>query len=194
MIREELDGARYPLELETFRTTRTGLQLLLRPVKASDGPLLEGLMHGLSDESLHARFFTRQREVPYQQIPELAAVDYSRAMAIAAVIMNSETPQEEFLGVGRYHINPRANTAWISIAVRDDFHNQGIGQALLSYLSHLARRRGLLGFTAAVLAGNKPILRILEQGGFEIKKQPLEGIVMLNLMFRKPGDPLSFSP
>ena len=194
MIREDHDGAPYPGGLETFCTTRTGLRLFLRPIKATDGPLIEGLMHGLSDESLYARFFTRQREVPYQLIPELAAVDYSRAMAIAAVNMKDEAPQGEFLGVGRYHVNPRTNTALLSIAVRDDFHNQGIGQALLSYLSLIARHQGLLGFTAAVLAGNKPVLRILEQGGFEIRKQPLEGIVMLNMMFRKPGDPLSFSP
>lgn len=188
------ETSRYPAELEAFRNTKTGLELFLRPIKVSDETLLRDLLDGLSDESLYTRFFTRQREVPYGQIPELVAVDYRRAMAIAAVIIKGETPQEEFIGVGRYYINPRKNTAWISIAVRDDFHNQGVGQVLLSYLTGIARRQGLLGFTAAVLSGNKPIIRVFEQGGFIMRRQTLEGTIMLNMMFRKPGDPLSFSP
>jgi hypothetical protein len=39
MIREELDGSHYPGELETFRTTRTGLQLFLRPITLPEGQL-----------------------------------------------------------------------------------------------------------------------------------------------------------
>ena len=192
---EERNEGRYPEELETRRKTKTGLELFLRPIKVSDEPLLRNLMHALSDKSLYTRFFTKWREMLEGQLPDLAMVDYERAMAIAAIAIKDEMPEkEEFIGVGRYHTNPGQQTAVIAFAVRDDYQGQGIGQVLLSYLTDLARRQGLLGFTAAVLAGNKPILRILEQGGFEIKKQPLEGIVMLNLMFRKPGDPLSFSP
>lgn len=180
----ESNEGRHPGELATYRKTKTGLELFLRPIKASDEPLLRDLMDSLSDESLHSRFFTKRREVPYEQLPDLAAVDYERAMAIAAIVVQDERPEkEEFVGVGRYHINPRQQTAVVALAVRDDYQNQGIGQTLLTYLTELALRRGLLGFTAAVLADNDAMLHVFEKAGFERKKPMIQGVVMLSLMF-----------
>ncbi len=174
----------YPEEIETRRKTKTGLELFLRPIKVSDEPLLRDLMDSLSDESLHSRFFTNRRELPYGQLPDLAAVDYDRAMAIAAVVVKGERPEkEEFVAVGRYHINPKQQTAVVAFAVRDDYQNQGIGQTLLTYLTELALRQGLLGFTAAVLAGNEAMLHVFEKAGFERKKQMIQGVAMLSMMF-----------
>ena len=183
---EERNVGRYPEELETRRKTKTGLELFLRPIKVSDEPLLRDLMHGLSDKSLFTRFFTRWRELLEGQLPDLAMIDYERAMAIAAIAIKDEMPEkEEFIGVGRYHINPKQQTAVIAIAVRDDYQNQGIGQVLLSYLTDLARRQGLLGFTAAVLADNEAMLRVFAKGGFEMKKEMVEGVAVLKMMFKQ---------
>ncbi len=180
----ESNEGRYPEELETCRKTKTGLELFLRPIKVADEPLLRDLMNSLSDESLYTRFFTKRREVPYEQLPDLAAVDYERAMAIAAIVIKGGMPEkEEFVGVGRYHINPKQQTAVAAFAVRDDYQNQGIGQTLLTYLTELALRRGLIGFTAAVLADNDAMLHVFEKAGFERKKQMIQGVVMLSMMF-----------
>ena len=54
--------------------------------------------------------------------------------------------------------------------VRDDYQNKGIGTALLSYLTYLAKREGLMGFTAEVLVENKPMLHLFEKMGFDIQK------------------------
>ncbi|HOD35735.1 MAG TPA: GNAT family N-acetyltransferase [Syntrophales bacterium] len=180
----EPNEGRYPEELETRRKTKIGLELFLRPIRVGDEPLLRDLMDSLSDESLYTRFFTKRREVPYGQLPDLVMVDYERAMAIAAIVVKGERPEkEEFVGVGRYHINPRQQTAVVAFAVRDDYQNQGIGQTLLSYLTELALRRGLVGFTATVLAGNEAMLHVFEKAGFERQKQTIQGVTLLSLMF-----------
>ena len=169
---EVQDKERYPEELATCRKTKTGLELFLRPIKVSDEPLLRDLMHGLSDKSLYRRFFTKWRAMLEGQLPELAIVDYERAMAIAVIPMkNGMLEKEEFIGVGRYYINPEKHTAVIAFAVRDDYQNQGIGQVLLSCLTDLARRQGLLGFTATILADNETMLHVFAKGDFEIKKE-----------------------
>ena len=187
---EEQDEGRYPEELETCRKTKTGLELFLRPIKVSDEPRLRDLMDSLSDESLHTRFFTKRREVPYGQLPGLAMVDYQRAMAIAAIAIKDEMPEkEEFIGVGRYHINPKQQTAVVAFAVRDDYQDQGIGQVLLQYLTELAPRQGLLGFTASVLAGNEAMLHVFEKAGFERKKQMIQGVAILSMMFSQGASP-----
>ena len=51
----------------------------------------------------------------------------------------------------------------MAFAVRDDMQNRGIGTELLSYLILLAKREGLLGFTAEVLAENRPMLHVFEK-------------------------------
>jgi len=183
---EERNEGRYPEELETRRKTKTGLELFLRPIKVSDEPLLRNLMHALSDKSLYTRFFTKWREMLEGQLPDLAMVDYERAMAIAAIAIKDEMPEkEEFIGVGRYHTNPGQQTAVIAFAVRDDYQGQRIGQVLLSYLTDLARRQGLLGFTAAVLADNEAMLHVFAKGGFEMKRQMIEGVAILMMMFKQ---------
>jgi len=70
--------------------------------------------------------------------------------------------------------------------VGDDYQNRGIGRELLSYLTHLAKRQGFLGFTADVLE-NKSMLHLSEQMGFDIEKRGAEGVYELKMGFGRRG-------
>jgi len=59
----------------------------------------------------------------------------------------------------------------------------GIGTEMLSYLTYLARRHGLLGFAAEVLIENKPMLRVFEKMGFDMKKSVGSGVYELHMTF-----------
>jgi hypothetical protein len=48
----------YPEHLETYRTTKTGLKIFLRPVKISDEPLLKDFFYSPSDNSRYRRFLS----------------------------------------------------------------------------------------------------------------------------------------
>ena len=85
--------------------------------------------------------------------------------------------------LGQYYIDEITHTAEIAFAVRDDCHNKGIGAELLSYLTYLAKKQGLLGFTAQVLIGNEPMLRLFEKAGFDIEKRMDAGSYLLKMMF-----------
>ena len=74
--------------------------------------------------------------------------------------------------------------AEVAFAVRDDYQGKGIGTELLSYLTYLGRREGLLGFTAEVLAENKPMMHVFEKGGFDIRKTLDAGVYELKMAFR----------
>jgi RimJ/RimL family protein N-acetyltransferase len=108
-------------------------------------------------------------------------------MAIVAVVDEGQKGHEKFVGVGRYYIYPDRQSAEIAFAVRDDYQNRGIGQELLSYLTYLAKRQGLLGFTAEVLAANEPMLHVFEKGGFEMQRRTIAGLVELKMMFKQEG-------
>lgn len=172
----------YPEELETYRTTKTGLTLFFRPIKISDEPLLKDFIHSLSDQSLYRRFMTARYDMPHERLQELVVIDYTKEMAILAVI--GEMGKEKIVGVGRYYIDEETHTAEVAFAVRDDYQNQGIGTELLSYLTYLAKRQGLLGFTAEVFSDNLPMLHVFEKGGFIIERRTMAGITELKMMFR----------
>ncbi len=48
----------YPNQYGMSTTTKGGLNLLIRPIKPADAPLLEGLFNTLSEQSVYYRFFS----------------------------------------------------------------------------------------------------------------------------------------
>ncbi|MBW1614073.1 MAG: GNAT family N-acetyltransferase [Deltaproteobacteria bacterium] len=173
----------YPEDLETYRTTETGLEILLRPVKISDEPLLKDFVYSLSDQSLYRRFISRRTDMPHEFLQKFVIIDYAEEMAIFAVLKHAK--KEEIIGVGRYFIDKNTHTAETAFAVRDDFQKRGIGTELLKYLTYLAQKQGLLGFTAEVLVENRPMLHIFQKMGFDMQKRISSGVYELRMMFRE---------
>ena len=171
----------YPEDLEAWKTTRTGLGILLRPVKISDEPLLKDFFYSLSDESMYQRFISARRDIPHQELQKFAAVDYFQKMVLVATV--EEDGIESICGLGQYGINSDMFTADVALVVRDDCQNHGIGGELLAYLTYLAKRQGLLGFTAEVLAGNDPVFHLFKKMGFAVSKRRDSGVYELVAMF-----------
>ena len=172
----------YPEHLETYRTTKTGIKLKLRPVKISDEELLKDFFYSLSDQSLYRRFISTRKDMPHERLQEMVVIDYTKEIVILAVIEQNE--KEVVVGVGQYGIQEFQHWAEVAFAVRDDYQYKGIGQVLLSYLTQIAKRNGLLGFTAEVLVENKPMLHLFEKMGFNIEKRSSAGVYELKMEFR----------
>lgn len=172
----------YPEHLEVYRTTKSGLEIFLRPVKISDEPLLKEFFYSLSENSLYRRFISVRKDMPHERLQEFVVIDYTRQMVILAVIQRGE--KEEVVGVGQYAMDEVTHTAEVGFAVRDDFQNRGIGSELLSYLTLLARRQGLLGFFAEVLVENRAMLHLFDKTGFSIEKRREEGVYELKIVFK----------
>jgi acyl-CoA hydrolase/ribosomal protein S18 acetylase RimI-like enzyme len=178
------EAGEYPEELETYRTTKTGLEILLRPVKISDEPLLKDFFYHLSDQSLYRRFMSPRKDVPHQQLQEQIIIDYTKQMAVLATVKPDE--KEEIVGLGQYSIIESKHVADVAFAVKDAYQNKGIGTELLAYLLYLAQKQGLLGFTAEVLMENQPMLHVFAKTGLNIEKRAEGGIYELTIHF-PPG-------
>lgn len=172
----------YPEHLEAFRTTRQGFSLLLRPVKISDEPGLKEFFYSLSDRSIYRRFISERKDMPHERLQDFVVIDYTKEIVILAVLV--EDMKETIVGVGQYGVNANTHTAEVALVVRDSHQKHGIGTELLKYLTVLARRQGLLGFTAEVLVENQPMLRLFEKMGFDIQRRTEEGVVELRMQFR----------
>jgi acyl-CoA hydrolase/RimJ/RimL family protein N-acetyltransferase len=175
----------YPEGLETYRTTETGLEIFLRPVKINDESLLKDFFYSLSDTSLYRRFISERKDMPHERLQDFVVIDYTKEMIILAVLNKGE--KEEMIGMGQYGINEATHTAEVAFAVQDEYQNKGVGSEIVSYLTFLAKRRGLLGFTAEVLRENQPMLRLFEKMGFIIEKRSSISVLELKMAFREPS-------
>ncbi|MBU1671364.1 MAG: GNAT family N-acetyltransferase [Actinobacteria bacterium] len=174
------EKGQYPEELETYRTTRDGVEVLFRPVRISDEPALKDFFYSLSDDSMYRRFISMRTDMPHERLQEFVVIDFTREMIILAVV--HEGDREIIAGMGSYDIDEAHHTADVAFVVGDQYQDKGIGTELLAYLTQLAKRHGLLGFTAEVLVENKPMYHIFEKM-FTLEQNIDSGVYYLQMPF-----------
>ena len=172
----------YPPELESFRRDKQGREIFVRPVRLSDESLLKDFFYDLSENTLYRRFISMRRDIPHERLQEFVVIDYTREIVL--LVFDPSQEVESVIAMGQYAIEPESHVAEVAFVVRDEYQNRGIGSTLLSYLTFLGKKQGLLGFTAEVLVENKPMLHVFEKAGFEMAKVRVEGVYELRMMFR----------
>lgn len=171
----------YPASLEARRTTKSGLKILLRPVKISDEQLLKDFFYSLSTDFMYRRFMSSRTDMHHERLQKFVVIDYMREMAILAVVQ--ENNKEVIVGMGQYFVDEHSHTAEMAFVTRDEYQNRGIGTELVSYLTYIARKKGLLGFTAEVLSDNDPMLHLFEKMFPLVERRKKEGIYELRMAF-----------
>ncbi|MBN1574883.1 MAG: GNAT family N-acetyltransferase [Deltaproteobacteria bacterium] len=171
----------YPEHYAQCRNTKTGLKILFRPVKLTDEPILKDFINSCSKETLYKRFFSSRTYIPHEILQKYTAIDYTKEMVIVAVV-ERET-REVIIAMGQYKINAEDHTGDAAIMVLDEYHGRGIGTEISNYLIYLARRQGLVAFTADVLHDNDAMLHIFEKSGFEVEMRSEQGAYKMRLNF-----------
>jgi acyl-CoA hydrolase/RimJ/RimL family protein N-acetyltransferase len=171
----------YPEHLETYRRTRIGVKLFMRPVRISDEDLIKDFFYSLSDRSLQRRFLTIRKDIPHKMRQKFVVIDYTREIVILACIVKNDI--ELVVGIGQYVKWEDRNFADIAFAVRDDHQKKGIGTELLDYITLLAKNEGLQGFTADVLGDNKPMLHLFDKMDYKVEKKIEDGVYEYTITF-----------
>lgn len=175
----------YPEELERLTVSKSGVKLLIRPVRISDEPLLKEFFYSLSETTAYRRFMSTRRNFPHETLQEFfVVIDYTKQMVMLALL--KDKGREVVAGVAQYRGKEGSHTAEVAIVVKDEYQNQGIGTELLEHLTRTARRQGLLAFSAEVLRENRVMLHLFEKMGFVIEREILPDAYSLRLGFRQP--------
>ncbi len=163
----------YPEHLESYKTMKNENTLFLRPIRISDENILKEFFYSLSDKSIYYRFFAARPHIPHRLLQKFVVIDYTQELIILAIKMLEE--REIVVGMGQYVIDEKTMYADVAFAVRDDHQNLGIGTILLKYISAVARKEGVHGFTADVLPENKSMQHLFEKTGHRMEKK-IDGI------------------
>jgi len=161
------EQVRYPEELERYDTLRDGTEIFFRPVKPTDEEELSDMLYSLSAESVHTRYFTHTMTFPHRDVQRLTTIDYERDLAIVGVV--PKPAGEQVVAIAQYFLDEKTQMAEVAFVVQDEWQQKGMGTFLLDYITEVARQRGVKRFCAKVLPGNKPMLAIFQNSGYNVK-------------------------
>jgi len=152
---------------ESLLKLKDGEKILLRPIEKSDRYLLVDFFNRMSPQSVYLRFLRRLNTLPQNIINQLLIVDYHSNFALAAVAY--ENKEDVIIAVGRYGYDPDENSTDLAVAVRDDWHQIGLGKIMLSKVVDIAKYHGIKSFTGMMDPKNNAIKKLLQKLGYNVK-------------------------
>ena len=170
-----------PKELRTTMLMNDGTQISLRPIHPTDEPRMRSLFYELSQQTLYYRFMSDLKRIPRKQIQDFVYIDHRNDIAVVATVPEAEG--EKIVAIGRYYLDPTTNMAEVAFVVHDDWQRRGIGSFLFNHLVKIARRNGIRGFTAEVLAQNKPMQSVFDHSNCKTQSRLAEGVYSYEMLF-----------
>ena len=171
----------YPRQIETRVRTKSGEQVLLRPIKPTDESRLRDMFYHLSSESVYQRFFSTRKTLPHENLQEFCTIDYDREMTLVATISKHDV--EQVVGWALFSHESESEFAEAAFLVADEWQGRGIGTRLMRRLTEIAEARGVQGFTAIVLATNASMLRVFEKCGYPVETVSEGEMIRLRIPF-----------
>jgi RimJ/RimL family protein N-acetyltransferase len=139
-------------------TLTDGTQVLIRPIRAGDSERLAAAYDRLSPETIHSRFLSAKPRLSPAELRYLTQVDGSTHVAFVAVLKDDP---DHIAGVGRFiRSADDPETAEVAVTVGDCYQDKGLGRRLGLQLADAARARGIMRFTATMLASNEAAHRL----------------------------------
>ena len=160
------DKVAYPAELEKYQTLHDGTEIFFRPVKPTDEPALAQMLYSLSAESVRNRYMTSNMSFPHEHVQRLTNIDYRQDVSIVGVV--PDPAGDQIVAFAQYFLEPDTASAEVAFLVQDEWQQKGMGTLLLEYLTQVARQRGVRQFHAQVLPGNKPMLAVFHNSGYNV--------------------------
>jgi len=173
----------YPNEYEGWTTTKDDIKLFVRPIKPEDASLFEDMFKSLSPQSVYFRFFAPLKQLTPSMLALFTQVDYDRQIALVA--MQELPPEkgggEQMLGIARIILERDPKHAEFSVLVRDKWHGQGVGAALLSRCLDVSKEKKKKKVWGIVLTENTQMLALGRKLGFSVKRIPDEAAYELKI-------------
>ena len=164
-VNGNVDVPGYPVDLEHSTVLSDGRKVFIRPIRPTDAAELRRAIAAADEQTLHTRFLGAP---PHDEasIRRLAEVDYVHRLALVAF-----APDGSGVGVARYEGACGDDAAEVAVAVAQGWRRVGLGSLLLHELGAAALHRGVLRFTALVLADNRQVLDVLHESGLAFSMQ-----------------------
>jgi acyl-CoA hydrolase/RimJ/RimL family protein N-acetyltransferase len=171
----------YPVGEEFGTRLRDGRTVEIRPTRTSDARPLQDLFFRMRPEDVRTRFFRTLRSLTDEMAQHLCSVGYDQEMAFAAVV--GERESEHIVGTASYFVDPRTGLADVAYMVDPDWQGAGLASALQERTIGYARRHGVRGFRADVLAENGGMMAVFRRSGLQMDAHIEDGAFEVTMLF-----------
>jgi acetyltransferase len=161
----------YPSEYNGDVTLRDGTLVTVRPIRPEDEPLMIKFHEGLSEESVRFRYFgflSLSQRTGHEQLTRACFNDYDREIALVAD-RDMSAGQHEILGVARLIKAHQRDEAEFAIVVADAWQGNGLGSALLRFLTKVAKQEKIRCVRGHILSDNAAMLHVSRKTGFAVR-------------------------
>ncbi len=160
----------YPIQYTGSWTLEDKTEVLIRPIRPEDEPLMVQFHQTLSERSVYYRYFSPlklSQRVEHERLMRMCFNDFDREIALVAEL-RTPSSKRAVIGVGRLSKVFGTNDAEFSIIISDQYQNKGLGTELLKRLVQIGRDEKLSKIKGGIIPENHEMQRICERVGFKI--------------------------
>jgi len=161
----------YPIQYILPARLRSGEEVIIRPIRPEDEPLMIRFHEKLSERTVYMRYFSALKlpqRTAHERLTRICFIDYDREMVLVAV--RNQAVEPEIVAVGRLSKEHASPSAEMAALVRDDHQHQGLGSLLYRRLLEIARDNKVASVHSIMLRVNKDMRAICQRLGFKEKK------------------------
>ena len=180
----------YPTRYVAPWTAKDGTELMIRPIRPEDEPLLVKFHETLSERSVYQRYLHLMKlsqRVEHERLTRICFIDYDREMALVAIHKDPATGEQQVIGVARLKKAHGVDQAEFAAIITDEYQGRGLGSELLRRMIEVAKDEKVGRIVGDVLPDNVMMLRICEKMGFQSKRSIEEPVVKVELDLGVPA-------
>jgi acetyltransferase len=163
----------YPIQYVQPYTLKDGTEVMIRPIRPEDEPLIGKFHSTLSEQSVYLRYFypmSLEQRTSHERLTQICFIDYDRAMVLVAERADPDTGDRVIIGVGRLMKIYGTNEGEFAAVVSDACQGQGLGTELLRRLIAIGRAEHLDRVVADVLPDNRDMQGVFQRLGFQFRR------------------------
>lgn len=169
----------YPIQYVHPWTLKSGMEVLIRPIRPEDEPLMVRFHEPLSERSVYLRYFHMLglgQRIAHERLSRICFVDYDREIALVAERTGAVPGGREIAGVGRLVKARAGGEAEVAVLVSDAYQRMGLGAELVRRLVEIARAEKYQRIVADILPENGAMLRVFHRLGFDVRHSTDDGV------------------
>jgi acetyltransferase len=178
----------YPVQYVSSWTMKNGQQVIIRPIRAEDEPLMVKFHQGLSDHSIYLRYFQHVKlsaRTAHERLARVCFLDYDREIALLAEYHDASTNETRILAIGTLQKMFPTSEGEVAVMVSDNYHGQGLGKELIARLVSFARDEQLQAVTATTMTENNGMCAVFKRLGFQLSTDVEDQTVTAKLVLQE---------
>jgi acetyltransferase len=162
----------YPAQYVARWTLKNKKDVLIRPIRPEDEPLLVKFHQTLSEETVYYRYFSTlklSQRIAHERLLRICFNDYDREIALVAEYKVDSQTDPEILGVGRLSKLCGSNDAEFALVISDAWHRLGLGAEMLKRLVDVGKKEKIRRIIGHILPENHAMQHVCRKAGFIVE-------------------------